>query len=50
MKNQQAKKEYIICNICGENLGEDRPNWAVEHLKNTLHTRATGVYSNSIKM
>jgi hypothetical protein len=40
MDNNNNKKqpydlsdEYIICNTCGENLGLDRPNWGVEHLK-----------------
>lgn len=23
-------RKYIICNTCGENLGEERPNWKIK--------------------
>jgi hypothetical protein len=33
MRQEVEKQDYIICNICGENLGLERLNWGVEHLK-----------------
>jgi len=33
MESEGTSKVYVICNVCGENLGIDRPNWGVEHLK-----------------
>ena len=30
IKNQY--ETHVICNICNEDLGIDRPNWGVEHL------------------
>jgi len=36
----KAIEEYIGCNVRGENLGLDRPNWGVEHLKKYLDHRS----------
>ena len=36
----------IQCNVCGENLGKDRPNWAEEHLKKYPDHKS---YKDSVK-
>jgi hypothetical protein len=35
-------RKYIVCNTCGENLGEDRPDWGVEHLRKYPSHRSYG--------
>ena len=31
--NTCMRMRIVYCNTCNENLGEERPNWAVEHMK-----------------
>jgi hypothetical protein len=33
INSKPIENTYVICDICGENLGLDRPNWGVDHLK-----------------
>jgi hypothetical protein len=29
----EKNEDYVVCDVCGENLGEHRPYFAQEHLR-----------------
>ncbi|HEY4699819.1 MAG TPA: hypothetical protein VIH27_05560 [Nitrososphaerales archaeon] len=41
MSKDKVRRE-MVCVACGENLGEQRPNWAKEHLEKYPEHAKTG--------